>query len=70
MAFYSSWQVYTDGITNLINGDPSLPGDSEVWRGADGSYAIGDITDIYESDPDTDLDHYTAAGTVAEYRTV
>lgn len=66
--FFSSWEVYTNGITSLINGDSSLSDDMEVWHGADGSYAIGDATDIYDADPDTDLDLYTEAGTVSEYR--
>ncbi len=66
--FYSSWEVYTKGIINLIGGDSDLDGNAEVWHGADGSYAVGDATDIYDADPDTDLDHYTAAGTVSEYR--
>jgi len=66
--FYSSWEVYTTGITNLIRSDSSLSDDAEVWHGADGSYAVGDATDIYDADPDTDLDLYTDAGTVAEYR--
>lgn len=66
--FFSSWEVYANGITSLIANDSSLGGDMEVWHGADGSYAVGDATDIYDADPDTDLDHYTEAGTVAEYR--
>jgi len=66
--FYTSWEVYTKGIANLISGNSNLDDDAEVWQGADGSYAIGDATDIYDADPDTDLDHYTAAGTVSEYR--
>lgn len=66
--FFSSWEVHVNGIGNLISADSSLSGDMEVWHGADGSYAIGDATDIYDADPDTDLDLYTEAGTVAEYR--
>ena len=66
--FFSSWEVYAKGITNLISSDSDLDDDAEVWHGADGSYAVGDATDIYDADPDTDLDHYTEAGTVSEYR--
>ena len=62
--FFSAWQVHTTGIHTLVDG---LPKDAEVWRGADGSYAVGDITDIYDVDPETDLDTYTYAGEVYEY---
>ena len=66
IVFFDAWAIFTKGIRGLIkevNPDP----DAEVWRGADGSYAVGDITDIYDYDPDVDPDHYTYAGTVKEY---
>lgn len=65
---FDAWRVYTVGIVQLIANDLDLTDDMEVWIGADGSYAIGDITAIYDMDPNTDPDHYTEAGTVAEYR--
>lgn len=65
--FFTAWQVYTTGIGRLIN-RADLPPDTEIWSGADGSYAAGDSTDIYDADPETDLDHYTYAGTAGEYR--
>ena len=66
--FYSSWEVYTKGIISLISGDSDLSDDMQVWCGADGSYAVGDATDLYDAAPDTDLDTYTEAGTVSAYR--
>lgn len=64
--FFSSWEVHTTGICTLIHRARLNP-DLEVWNGADGGFAVGDSTDIYEADPDTDLDHWTYAGTVQEY---
>lgn len=65
--FFTAWQVFTTGITRLVKA-ADLDPDTEIWRGADGSYAAGDISDIYDADPETDLDHYTYEGTAAEYK--
>jgi hypothetical protein len=65
--FFSSWQVYDTGIRVLLKG-VDAPDGADVWIGADGSYAIGDAADIFDADPDTDLEFWTHAGTVVECR--
>lgn len=60
--FFSAWDVYTTGISTLLQ-NAGLPDDTEVWHGADGSYAAGDAAAIVELDDTTE---YTYAGTVAE----
>jgi hypothetical protein len=66
IVFFGAWAIFTKGIRRLIK-ETSPDPDAEVWRGADGSYAIGDIADIYDYDPETDPDYYTYAGLVKEY---
>jgi hypothetical protein len=65
--FFTSWDVATKGITQLI-ANSSAPDTAEVWRGPDGSYAIGQPQDIYDANEEADLDEWTDAGTVGEYR--
>jgi hypothetical protein len=66
--FIDSWTVYTGSISQIIakaveSGE--FDESDTVWRGADGSYIIGDVMQLDSEELDADL--YTDAGTAGEY---
>jgi hypothetical protein len=67
--FFDAMEVESIGIRELIKRS-LVSANAEVWRGADGSYAIGDPQDIYDElgdDNEDILDLYTEAGLVEDY---
>lgn len=64
--FFSSWEAYTKGIRSLIAA-AGLADNAEVWSGADGSYAVGDVADMAEAEEEASVE-FSDAGTVADYR--
>lgn len=66
--FFTNWQVYNSGIRQLIAECPELDNYTPVWRGANGSYAVGDREDVCNEEHETDLNDYVEAGSVADYR--
>ncbi|MCA9980454.1 MAG: hypothetical protein KDD89_06470 [Anaerolineales bacterium] len=51
-------------LSELLN-DNSLSDNEQVWRGEDGSYAVGNTFSAEAEEGETD---YTEAGVVGEYR--
>ncbi|MCA9980029.1 MAG: hypothetical protein KDD89_04335 [Anaerolineales bacterium] len=55
---------FFDNLPQLLD-DNSLVDNEQVWRGADGSYAVGNTFPADAEEGETD---YIEAGTVGEYR--
>lgn len=62
--WFSAWEVTTQGLTVLF---AEFDEDETVWRGEDGSYAVGDIMDFEWYSDDEDATEYHDAGTVGDY---
>ena len=62
MLYFTPWQIATSDLRKLIIESDASDGDP-VWRGADGSYAVG-----FPGPDDEDLNEYVQEGVVGDWR--
>ena len=70
MVYFTAYQIKNDSLATLINAAAQrgeVNGDDPVWRGPDGSYAVGDWETVEVVDTVEPEMEYTSAGAVQDY---